>query len=208
MGTRSCKSGLRPGRTSQGPGRVVLLQGSLSPAQAPQPAKTLTVTAVRPREAPHSDVSATWLELLTSAFTTPNHETHCCATRSTQGRVPTGFRPPRRPRAADLHRCSWETAHVPTICGTPVRGWSRCAATACWYHQVEAGDAWPRNVDRTGRLAGTSVPSRYQRRKVFSTNVCRLCGIPHNRHYADGWVMRPAVAFPQVGTAELVLQSA
>jgi hypothetical protein len=48
----------------KGPGRVVLLQGSLSPAQAPQPAKTLTVTAVRPGEAPHSDVSATWLEAL------------------------------------------------------------------------------------------------------------------------------------------------
>ena len=28
------------------------------------------------------------------------------------------------------------------------------------------------------------------------------------RHYADGWVMRPAVAFPLAGAAELVLQSA
>jgi integrase/recombinase XerD len=28
------------------------------------------------------------------------------------------------------------------------------------------------------------------------------------RHYADGWVMRPAVAFPLLGAAELVLQSA
>ena len=28
------------------------------------------------------------------------------------------------------------------------------------------------------------------------------------RHYADGWVMRPAVAFPLPGAAELVLQSA
>ena len=28
------------------------------------------------------------------------------------------------------------------------------------------------------------------------------------RHYADGWVMCPAVAFPLLGAAELVLQSA
>jgi hypothetical protein len=28
------------------------------------------------------------------------------------------------------------------------------------------------------------------------------------RHYADGWVMRPAVTFPLAGAAELVLQSA
>jgi integrase len=28
------------------------------------------------------------------------------------------------------------------------------------------------------------------------------------RHYADGWVMRPAAAFPLLGAAELVLQSA
>ena len=32
---------------------------------------------------------------------------------------------------------------------------------------------------------------------------------PHDlRHYADGWVMCPAVAFPLLGAAELVLQSA
>ena len=32
---------------------------------------------------------------------------------------------------------------------------------------------------------------------------------PHEfRHYADGWVMRPAVTFPLAGAAELVLQSA
>ncbi len=39
-------------------------------------------------------------------------------------------------------------------------------------------------------------------------------GAPHRprvhdmRHYADGWVMRPAVTFPLAGAAELVLQSA
>jgi hypothetical protein len=26
-------------------------------------------------------------------------------------------------------------------------------------------------------------------------NVCLLCGIPHNRHYVDGWVMWPAGVF-------------
>jgi hypothetical protein len=29
--------------------------------------------------------------------------------------------------------------------------------------------------------------------------VCRLCGIPHNRHYVDGWVMWPDVVFPLAG---------
>src|SRR5216683_297868 len=44
--------------------------------------------------------------------------------------------------------------------------------------------------------------------------ACALAGIPgrpriHDlRHYADGWVMRPAVTFPLAGAAELVLQSA
>ena len=33
-------------------------------------------------------------------------------------------------------------------------------------------------------------------------------GIHSLRHYADGWVMCPAVAFPLLGAAELVLQSA
>src|SRR5450755_2173056 len=31
--------------------------------------------------------------------------------------------------------------------------------------------------------------------------VCRLCGIPHNRHYVDGWVMWPAGVFPVVGVS-------
>jgi len=26
-------------------------------------------------------------------------------------------------------------------------------------------------------------------------NECLLCGIPHKRHYVDGWVMWPAGAF-------------
>ena len=44
--------------------------------------------------------------------------------------------------------------------------------------------------------------------------VCGLAGLPgrpriHDlRHYADGWVMCPAVTFPLLGAAELVLQSA
>jgi hypothetical protein len=44
--------------------------------------------------------------------------------------------------------------------------------------------------------------------RVCTAKLCLLCGIPHKRHYADGWVMCPAVAFPLLGAAELVLQSA
>jgi hypothetical protein len=29
--------------------------------------------------------------------------------------------------------------------------------------------------------------------------VCRLRGIPRNRHYVDGWVMWPAGVFPLLG---------
>jgi hypothetical protein len=29
--------------------------------------------------------------------------------------------------------------------------------------------------------------------------VCRLCGIPHKRHYVDGWVMWLAEVFPLAG---------
>jgi integrase len=56
------------------------------------------------------------------------------------------------------------------------------------------------------------------RRDYFNRNIWKLAvkaaGLPddttfHNlRHYADGWVMRPAVTFPLAGAAELVLQSA
>jgi integrase/recombinase XerD len=44
--------------------------------------------------------------------------------------------------------------------------------------------------------------------------ICTTAGLPgrpriHDlRHYADGWVMRPAVTFPLAGAAGLVLQSA
>jgi hypothetical protein len=44
--------------------------------------------------------------------------------------------------------------------------------------------------------------------RVLTAKEWRLCGIPHKRHYADGWVMCPVVAFPLLGAAELVLQSA
>jgi hypothetical protein len=67
---------------------------------------------------------------------------------------------------------------------------------------------WPSMVDRTGSRAWTSAPSRYQSRIVITAKVCLLCGIPHNRHYADGRVMCPAVAFPLMVAAELVLRSA
>ena len=37
--------------------------------------------------------------------------------------------------------------------------------------------------------------------KRFIAVVCRLRGIPRNRHYVDGWVMWPAGAFAVVGVA-------
>jgi hypothetical protein len=36
-------------------------------------------------------------------------------------------------------------------------------------------------------------------------HACLLWGIPHKRHYADGWVMRPAAVFSLAGAAALVL---
>jgi hypothetical protein len=61
-------------------------------------------------------------------------------------------------------------------------------------------DLWPshRETSDIGTPSASAVLAK----------VCRLWGIPHKRHYADGWVMRPAVAFPLLGAAELVLQSA
>ena len=49
--------------------------------------------------------------------------------------------------------------------------------------------------------------------RQFTRDVGRFGQVPavrlHDlRHYADGWVMRPAVTFPLAGAAELVLQSA
>ncbi len=38
--------------------------------------------------------------------------------------------------------------------------------------------------------------------------VCLLCGIPHNWHYADGRVMCPAAAFVLVGAVSAVFSGA
>ena len=46
-------------------------------------------------------------------------------------------------------------------------------------------------------LAGVHAPPGRRRPRIHDI-----------RHYADGWVMRPAVTFPLAGAAELVLQSA
>jgi len=91
---------------------------------------------------------------------------------------------------------------------------SRCAAsvsssgTECKYQYVETGLTCPRYADRSGILAATSPPSRYQPASVRTAIEWRLCGIPHKRHYADGWVMRPAVTFGLAEAAEPVLPSA
>ena len=58
-------------------------------------------------------------------------------------------------------------------------------------------DLWPSHRD----TSEIGTPSD----KAVLANVCLLCGIPHKGHYADGWVMCPAVAFPLLGAAELVL---
>jgi len=61
--------------------------------------------------------------------------------------------------------------------------------------------------------SGSVVRSANWRKGVFLP-VGKRAGISDRfrvhdlRHYADGWVMRPAVAFPLLGAAELVLQSA
>ena len=57
-------------------------------------------------------------------------------------------------------------------------------------------------------MAATSSPATYQLSRLVTAKAWPLWGIPHKRHYADGWVMRPAVTFPLAGAAELVLQSA
>ena len=76
-----------------------------------------------------------------------------------------------------------------------------------------AAPAGPLLVGETGHRLNMNMA-----RNIFRslTRKCRLapqpgCGAPrlHDfRHYADGWVMRPAVVFPLLGAAELVLQSA
>ena len=56
------------------------------------------------------------------------------------------------------------------------------------------------------RLHPDTVTSRFNR-LVDQAGVRRI-RLHDVRHYADGGVMRPAVAFPLLGAAELVLQSA
>ena len=43
---------------------------------------------------------------------------------------------------------------------------------------------------------------------ISVANVCRLCGIPHKRHLADGGVMRPAGLFGLVRAVPVVILSA
>ena len=64
------------------------------------------------------------------------------------------------------------------------------------------------NADSSGIRSATSAPVRYQPARVVTAKVWRLWGIPHKRHYADGWVMCPAVAFPLLGAEEPALQFA
>ena len=62
--------------------------------------------------------------------------------------------------------------------------------------------------------AGAAVNVANFRNRVWKPTVRTLDGVPDQlrfhdlRHYADGWVMCPAVAFPLLAAAGLVLQSA
>jgi hypothetical protein len=74
---------------------------------------------------------------------------------------------------------------------------------------VEVARAWSAASARNGGgPARTPLPSSPPPSSQSWANVWRLCGIRHNRHYADGRVMCRAVAFPLLGAAEPVLQSA
>jgi hypothetical protein len=61
-------------------------------------------------------------------------------------------------------------------------------------------DLWPSQRD-TSEIGTPSA-------KAVLAKVWRLCGSPHNRHYADGWVMFPVVVFVLAGAVGLVLRSA
>jgi hypothetical protein len=67
-------------------------------------------------------------------------------------------------------------------------------------------------VGRTGKRLIYQVVSDTFRQLLLDTGVGadapRRPRLHDLRHYADGWVMRPAVAFPLVGAAGLVLSSA
>ena len=60
---------------------------------------------------------------------------------------------------------------------------------------------------------GTLLRRDYYNREIWKPSI-KVAGLPADttfhdlRHYADGWVMCPAVAFPLLGAAELVLRSA
>ena len=62
--------------------------------------------------------------------------------------------------------------------------------------------------------AGAALNLANFRNRVWKPTVRALDGVPDQlrfhdlRHYADGWVMCPAVAFRLLGAAGLVLQSA
>ena len=73
------------------------------------------------------------------------------------------------------------------------------------------GDAWREHGLVFASSIGTPIePRNVNRRWDELRRRAGLDGLRlHDlRHYVDGWVMRPAVAFPLAGAAELVLQSA
>ena len=68
-------------------------------------------------------------------------------------------------------------------------------------------------IGQAGRRLGRSVANPAFRSLATGCGLepqpgCRSPRLHDFRHYADGWVMRPAVTFPLAGAAELVLRSA
>ena len=70
------------------------------------------------------------------------------------------------------------------------------------FGDIEGGH---RNPEHTSRQFARDVE---RCRKALGADAVPVIRLHDLRHYADGWVMRPAVTFPLAGAAELVLQSA
>jgi integrase len=80
--------------------------------------------------------------------------------------------------------------------------------------QLKAADAWRGTKDGYVFTTGWGEPIYPDTVTSLMTEFIRAhTQLPHAplhdvRHYADGWVMCPAVAFPLLGAAEHVLRSA
>ena len=101
--------------------------------------------------------------------------------------------------------------------GTPGEGIRIGEAIRLGRQDVLLDQGAPRHDSFFCSTTGTRLT--YARVRQTFAGLCRQAGLAaasprcrprlHDfRHYADGWVMCPAVAFPLLGAAELVLRSA